>query len=187
MSYLTLPDYKEYSWLTRFFYKYLNKRNKFPEPLRFWSRSPLTMLGFLLMLKGLKNDHGKVSMELQALVRTFIAKKYICSFCIDLNQSEAQKIGISFDKLEAVMNYSNSNLFSKLEKNVFKYIECVINTDTSTENAINELKQNLTDREITILTQIVTHQAMSAQFNSALGISPAGYCSIPSSVESKKQ
>lgn len=94
-----------------------------------------------------------------------------------MNTSDALKIGLSLEKLEALCAYRNHPLYSEEERLILMYAEAVVRSDKiGCSESQKQLKKFLGDDAIIELTGLITHQAMSAMFNCALGIEPHGFC-----------
>lgn len=81
------------------------------------------------------------------------------------------------EKLEALANWRDSELFDETERRVLEYAEAVTCTDRQvTDEQFNALKTCFKDESIIELTGLIAFQNMSCKFNSALDIPAQGFC-----------
>jgi len=93
--------------------------------------------------------------------------------------SDALKIGLSQEKLEALSSYQNHSLYNDEERLFLNYAKAVVQSDKTSCAALqSQLRKFLNEDAIIELTGLITHQAMSAMFNCALGIEPHGFCQV---------
>ncbi len=174
------PSKTKYKWWIRFMIA-IQKR-KFGKPLQpilYWGKISKAFIGFLWMLMAFNRKHSPLLNTWRTLIRVYISQLLHCSFCIDLNLSEAIKIGLSQEKLEALSSYQTHPLYNDTEKLLLNYARAVVQSDKeSCANLQIKLKTILSDNAIIELTGLITHQAMSAMFNSALEIKPHGFCQL---------
>lgn len=91
-------------------------------------------------------------------------------------------------KLKELNHFSNSELFSALEKVVLKYAKSITYTDRNVEeHDYSALKQHFDDDAIIELTGLIAFQNLSSKFNNALNILPQGFCNISVSQNAKKR
>ena len=156
-----------------------NKLGKPLEPLRYWGKIGRAYLGFLWMYVSFNRKKSPLNKTWRALLRVHVSQKLHCPFCIDMNMADALKLGLSHAKLDALSDYKQNNLFSGDEKKLLSYAEAVITSDQNACATLqSELKKILSDEGVIELTALIAHQAMSALFNSALGIEPHGFCGV---------
>jgi AhpD family alkylhydroperoxidase len=102
-----------------------------------------------------------------------------CRFCIDINSATLLRRGVSPDKIEALDNWRQSQLFSDEERIALEYAEAVtLRSDAMDENLFERLKKNFDDDTIVELTALIAFQNLSSKFNSALGVPPQGFCRL---------
>lgn len=80
-----------------------------------------------------------ITKDLQELVRIRASVINGCHFCIGLHSSAAKKIGISAEKVTALANWHNSDLFSKKEKIALKFTDGL--TNVSSVGVTNDVYQ----------------------------------------------
>ncbi len=171
------PNHK-YPWWIRILIR--KQRKQFGAPLRpilYWGTIPGALAGFLWMLRGFARRQSPLSGAHRALLRVHISQMLHCPFCIDLNMADALKVGLSIEKLEAISTYQENPLFNEQERIFLRYAEAVVRSDqTAVIELQNQLLSRLDHNAIIELTGFIVHQAMSALFNSAMGIEAQGLC-----------
>ncbi len=180
MSVIVPPEKPAYMWWMRFMIASQKRKLGKPlQPILYWGRIPRAFLGFLWMLMAFNRRKSPLSKSWRALVRVHISQLLHCPFCIDMNMSDALKLGLSQEKLEALPAYENHRLYSDEERIILSYAQAVVSSNkVSCSESQKQLKKFLSDDAIIELTGLITHQAMSAMFNCALGIEPHGFCQI---------
>lgn len=117
---------------------------------------------------------------LRALVTVRVSQINWCPFCIDLNSASLLKRGASPEKIAALDNLRESNLFDGAERVSLDYAEAVTRSDRQVDDAlIARLRKHFDDDAIVELTGLIAFQNMSSKFNSALGVPAQGFCRIP--------
>jgi alkylhydroperoxidase family enzyme len=90
------------------------------------------------------------------------------------------KRGVSKEKLLALADFNNSDLFNSKEKAALNYAEAVTYSDREpTDEHFDELAKHFDDDGIVELTGLIAFQNMSSKFNAALDVAPQGFCEIP--------
>ena len=83
----------------------------------------------------------------------------------------------ALDKVQAVSDWPDSDLFSEQERAALAYAEAVTATPPRVDEAIKAaLKRHFTDEVITEMTALIAFQNLSARFNAALDIPAQGLC-----------
>ncbi len=180
MKVITPPQKPKYTWWIRLMIARQKRRLGKPlQPILYWGRIPSAFFGFVWMFTAFNRKSSPLTKTLRALIRVHLSQLLHCSFCTDMNLSDALKIGLSQEKLEALSSYQNHALYNHEERLFLDYAIAVVESDkTSCTNLQNQLKKFLNEDAIIELTGLITHQAMSAMFNSALDIEPHGFCQI---------
>lgn len=180
MGLITPPEKPRYTWWMRLMIAQQKRRFGKPlQPALYWGRIPSAFFGFLWMLKAFNRKKSPLKKNSCALIRVAISQLLHCRFCIDLNSADALKIGLSQEKLEALSSYQTHPLYTDEERLFLNYAKAVVQSDkTSCETLQSQLHKFLNEDAIIELTGLITHQAMSAMFNCAMGIEPQGFCQV---------
>jgi AhpD family alkylhydroperoxidase len=116
---------------------------------------------------------------LRSLITVRVSQLNGCRFCIDINSATLLRRGVSPDKIEALDNWRQNQLFSDKERIALEYAEAVtVRCDAIDENLFERLKKNFDDDTIVELTALIAFQSLSSKFNSALGVPPQGFCRL---------
>lgn len=180
MGVITPSENPGYTWWVRLMIAMQKRRLGKPlQPTVYWGRIPRAFFGFLWMLRAFNRKKSPFTNTSCALIRVYISQLLHCRFCIDLNMSDALNIGLSQEKLEALTGYQTHALYNDEERLLLHYAKAVVQSDTPSCVALQSRLQKIFSGDAIIeLTGLITHQAMSAMFNCALGIDPHGFCQV---------
>lgn len=117
-----------------------------------YARKPSLMF----IAQKLDKTSSKLSLEpsFRLLVQTFASMTNGCHFCHDFRQTQAIKKKLGTEKLEALVNYHSSHLFSARERAALAYIEAATRDKNVSDKTFSELKKHFTEVEIIELTWI---------------------------------
>nr|WP_249431711.1 carboxymuconolactone decarboxylase family protein [Enterobacter kobei] len=146
-------------------------------PTRWWGRMPRLFWLVALFVGFLERRNARLTPQLRSLLMTRVSQLCHCAFCIDANSLRlAERCG-ALDKVQAVSNWPDSDLFSEQERAALAYAEAVTATPPRVDEAIKTaLKRHFTDEVITEMTALIAFQNLSARFNAALDIPAQGLC-----------
>ncbi|MFZ5790093.1 MAG: carboxymuconolactone decarboxylase family protein [Pseudomonadota bacterium] len=168
-------------WYLRPFF--WNQRRKYGVPLdsaRLWARSPRLFLGVAFLYGMIDRKSSPLNPALRALVTVRVSQINWCPFCVDLNSATLLKRGASIEKVAALENWRESNLFDERERIALDYAEAVTQSDRRVDDVLMaRLRQHFDDDAVVELTGLIAFQNMSSKFNSALGVPAQGFCRIP--------
>lgn len=120
----------------------------------------------------------RLDQELHYLIVTLTSQLNGCGFCSDLARSMFIRNKIPLGKVNTILDYPNSSLFSKREKAALAYIsEITLNRKVS-ENTFSVLKDNFEDWEIAEITWLNAIENYYNLINIPLEIDSDGFCSI---------
>jgi len=171
----------EYPWFLRLIFKKQEKKyGQALIPAMIWSRLPRLFFLIAMLLTFFERKSSSIDTVLRSLVMVKVAQLNYCKFCIDLNTMLFINKSGSIEKVEALDNWRESSLFSKIERSALEYAEAMtLSNLTVTDKMMDSLKEYFTDDEIVELTGLIAYQNLSAKFNSALDIPPQGLCNRP--------
>ncbi len=113
------------------------------------------------------------------LVRVQTSIMVSCPFCIDMNSFEYKKDNVSEAEINALKENINPDLvesFSLKEKIALRYSRCMsVTPPMFTDDFINDLNKNFTEKEIVILASTIAQVNYWARLIQGLGIPPAGF------------
>lgn len=175
---------ESYPWYLRPFF--WNQRRKYGSALEaglLWARSPKLFLGVACLYGMIDRKSSPINPALRSLVTVRVSQINWCRFCVDLNSATLLKRGASIEKVEALNDWRESNLFDAREQAALDYTEAVTRSDIQVEDGhIEELRVHFDDDAIIELTGLIAFQNLSSKFNSALDVAPQGFCRLPDSV-----
>ena len=88
------------------------------------------------------------------------------------------------NKVEALDQWQNSELFDSKERLVLEYAEAVTYTDRRVGDDLSQrLHEHFNEDEIVELTGLIAFQNLSSKFNSALDLPAQGFCRLPKSTD----
>jgi alkylhydroperoxidase family enzyme len=90
----------------------------------------------------------------------------------------------SMNKVEALEQWQESELFDNKERVVLEYVEAVTYTDRQADDELTQrLYEYFNEDEIVELTGLIAFQNLSSKFNSALDLPAQGFCRLPESTK----
>jgi alkylhydroperoxidase family enzyme len=106
-----------------------------------------------------------------------------CSWCVDFGYYEGMQANIGAEKVRAVSNWRESDLFSELERAVLDYAERATMTPAAvTDECADRLHRYLSDAQIVELASWVALENSRSRFNAGLGLRSQGFsdtCEVP--------
>lgn len=167
-------------YLRPFFWNQRRKYGAVLEPALVWARAPRLFLGVAFLYGMIDRKSSPIDPALRSLVTVRVSQINWCRFCVDLNTATLLKRGASLEKVEALENWRESELFNAQERAALDYAEAVTRSDRQVEDDVAErLRGHLDDDAIVELTGLIAFQNMSSKFNSALAIPAQGFCHVP--------
>jgi alkylhydroperoxidase family enzyme len=104
---------------------------------------------------------------------------------LDIGAAVSSQLGISREKVQAILDYEHSVLFTQREVTVLRYADAMTRNPVEIPNAVfHVLKTIYGDMQIVELTSAIAWEHYRARFNHALGIeaegfSEASFCLLP--------
>jgi len=170
-----------YPWYLRpFFWNQRRKYGAVLESALLWARSPRLFQGVAVLYGMIDRRSSPIEPALRSLITVRVSQINHCSFCVDLNSATLIKRGASFDKVDALQDWQDSNLFDRRERVALEYAEAMTWSDREVDDDLfARLREDFDDDAIVELTGLIAFQNMSSKFNSALAVPPAGFCHMP--------
>ena len=129
------------------------------------------------MYAALDRRSSPLAPALRALVQVRVSQINWCPFCVDLNSAACLKRNVMEEKLLALPNFADSDLFYEAEKAALHYAETMTDSNRHSDPLlIARLQQHFSDDAIIELTALIAYQNMSSKFNAALGVPAQGFC-----------
>lgn len=172
---------RAYPWYLRLFFR--NQRRKYGAVLDsalLWARVPELFLGVAVLYGMIDRKASPIDPALRSLVTVRVSQINWCRFCVDLNSATLLRRGASMDKIDALENWRESELFSAKEQAALEFAEAITHSDQQVEDSMFAgLKNFFDDDSIIELTALIAFQNMSSKFNSALAVPAQGFCRLP--------
>jgi len=177
MAYVKTSETYRFPWYVKLFF--WNQRRRYGdvlEPARLWGRSPKVFSALALLYGSLDRRSSPLQPALRALVTVRVSQFNWCAFCVDINSATALKRGVNKDKINELMEFEASTLFSAQEKAALSYAVTIAdsNQQTTPEHFVR-LREHFDDDAIIELTALIAFQNLSSKFNAALGVEPQGF------------
>lgn len=178
---VTEKPLSSYPWYLRpFFWNQKRKYGQVLKPALIWARVPKLFAAVAILYGVLDRKLSPIEPTLRSLITVRVSQINGCLFCIDINSAVLAKRTGSTEKVQAVKDWQESNLFDKKEKTVLEYVEKVTYTDKQVDNDLMQrLSEYFDQDEIVEITGLIAFQNLSSKFNSALDIPAQGFCSLP--------
>ncbi len=186
---ISVKPLKQYPWLLRpFFWNQKRKYGAVLQPGLLWGRVPKLFASVALLYGALDRKSSPLNPVLRSLVTVRVSQINWCHFCVDINSATLANRSGSMDKVKALDNWKESELFDEKERVVLEYTEAVTYSDQQvSDELIDRLKKFFDEDGVVELTGLIAFQNLSSKFNSALDVPPQGFCKIPegSSIKTK--
>ncbi|MGF1737710.1 carboxymuconolactone decarboxylase family protein [Photobacterium satsumensis] len=161
---------------------WLQKRHygKVLNPAKLWGRRPALFWLVAGFFGYLDRRSSPLSPVIRSLVCVRVSQLNDCAFCVDANGMKLAERCDSVEKIKALSNWQQSDLFDAQERAVLSYTEAMtITGQRITDEMLTTLKQWLDEDAIVDLTALVAFQNLSAKFNTALDVPKQDFCSLP--------
>src|SRR6266851_4139348 len=110
---------------------------------------------------------------------------------IDIGSAVSRTNGTSAEKIAALPNYRNSELFSETEKLVLEYADGMTQTPVEVPDALfAKLREKFTDAQLVELTATLAWENYRARFDHACSVEAEGFtegsfCAVPVRAENR--
>lgn len=167
-------------WYLRPFF--WNQRRKYGQPLEaalVWARRPRLFMAVALLYGALDRKRSAVSPVVRSLVTVRVSQTNHCRFCVDINSMTLAKRAGSMDKVKALNDWRESDVFTDQERTALDYAEAVtLSGRDVTDEQVERLRTFWNEDGIVELTALIAFQNMSSKFNAALDVPPQGFCEV---------
>lgn len=174
-----------YPWYLRpFFWNQKRKYGQVLKPALIWARVPRLFAAIAILYGVLDRKSSPIDPVLRSLITVRVSQINECRFCIDINSAMLAKRTGSMNKVEALEQWQESELFDNKERVVLEYVEAVTYTDRQVDDDLSQrLHEHFNEDEIVELTGLIAFQNLSSKFNSALDLPAQGFCRLPESAD----
>ncbi len=171
----------ETAWYLRpFFWNQRRKYGQVLKPALLWARVPKLFMAVAILYGVLDRKSSLVDPVLRSLVTVRVSQINWCRFCVDINSATFAKRAGSMEKVEALENWKESELFNDKEKVVLEYVEAVTYSDRQVNDELTQhLREFFSEDALVELTGLIAFQNLSSKFNSALDVPAQGFCKLP--------
>jgi uncharacterized peroxidase-related enzyme len=147
------------------------KSGKIANIWKLWSHSPLTLENFMTFYKSLLK--GSLDPKLRELAYLKASLINGCAYCAEAHKLGGRRAGLTDEQLEAVNGqYTDSPLFSPVEKLALRYAEELTTTVRTNDNLMAELKKHLSEADIVELNLTVGVANLTNRFNMSFMTDP---------------
>jgi len=131
----------------------------------------VSRFGMSAQKKWTKLDDG-----LKELASLSVASRIGCSWCMDYGYYQSRTNGMPIEKLEQVLSWRESTVYTPLERKVLEYAEAMTATPpTVTDAMVEALRTDLDDAQLVELTATISAENLFSRTNSALGLTSQGF------------
>ena len=126
---------------------------------------------------------SRLDSGLKELACLSVASQIGCSWCMDFGYYMSRTNGMPIEKLEQVLGWRDSTVYTPLERKVLEYAEAMTLTPpTVTDAMVAGLREDLDDAQLVELTAMISAENLYSRTNSALGLTSQGFksqCDLP--------
>ncbi|MCW2836571.1 MAG: hypothetical protein JWQ15_685 [Marmoricola sp.] len=126
---------------------------------------------------------SKLDTGLKELAQISVASMIGCSWCMDFGYYVSRSNGMDAAKLEQVVDWRSSTVYTPLERKVLEYAEAMTATPPEVTDAmVAGLREDLDDAQLVELTEMISVENLRSRTNSALGLTSQGFtsqCDLP--------
>lgn len=154
------------------------------EPVAIYAHAPGLLVGYGMLERAFAGAK-RVDERLKTLAEVKAAAVIGCEFCVDMASHKGHEAGLTDEQLLALPRYSESELFSALEKLVLDYAVAVTRTPVKVDDELfARLREHFDDAQLVELTTAIVLENYRARFNWAFDIESAGFtegmaCAVP--------
>lgn len=171
----------EYPWYLQLIFR--GQKKKYGQVLQsglVWARIPRLFAAVSFLYGTLDRRSSPLSPCLRSLIIVRISQINWCPFCVDLNSAVMVERAGSLEKIDALDDWRNSDLYDETERVALEFAEAVTYSDRQVSKPLMaELKRHFDDDTVVELTALIAFQNLSSKFNAALDIEAQGFCKIP--------
>jgi len=146
------------------------KSGKIANIWKLWCHSPQTLETFVAFYKTVTK--GSLDPKLRELA--YIKASYVndCAYCGDAHKIAGRRAGLTEQQIDEIGQFAESSAYSPLEKLVLRYAEELTRTARTSDVIMEELKKNLSEKDIIELNVIVGVANLTNRFNMSMMTDP---------------
>jgi alkylhydroperoxidase family enzyme len=135
-----------------------------------YARRPSIFRGARAMWGGIESS-GLIDASLRALINRRVAFLNGCEFWQDINAAVSSKLGVSDEKIDALPNYANSDLYGEAERLALEFADSMTITGRDVSDELFERLRRFYDEDALVeLTATIAWENSSSKFNRALRV-----------------
>ena len=123
-------------------------------------------------------DKFTIDRELQFLIQFYTATVNGCGFCIDMAQASLEKQDTQSQKLNELLQFEQSDLFSNAEKAALVYVDEVNQNKQVEDETFKQLQRHFSEREIVQITMINAIENFYNSMNAPMNIGSDELCQL---------
>lgn len=140
-----------------------------PNSYRILAHKPLILQAFMALSKAVIRDEGDLDRGFRFLVAYISSSTAGCQFCQVHNIQSAAKWGVSDEKLNAIWEYEESDLFTEGEKAAFDMARGASVTPNAVDDEVfDRLRANWSETQIVEMVSVVSLFGWLNRFNDTL-------------------
>jgi uncharacterized peroxidase-related enzyme len=130
-----------------------SKGHDVPNFLRVLAHSPALLEGFLALNGAL----GRIDLDPKLRELAYIRASEInsCGYCLQHHKKAGEKAGLSERQRNETDSYLNNDIYDELQNDVLQYADEVTRNVAVSDELVERLKQNLSDRQLVELAVTV--------------------------------
>jgi alkylhydroperoxidase family enzyme len=135
-----------------------------------YARRPTIFRGARGMWGGIEGS-GLIDASLRALINRRVAFLNGCEFWQDINAAVSSQLGVSDEKIDAVADYANNDLFCEAERVALEFGDAMTITGRDVSDELFERLRMFYDEDALVeLTATIAWENASSKFNRALRV-----------------
>jgi len=146
------------------------KSGKIANIWKLWCHSPQTLEAFVTFYKTVTK--GSLDPKLRELAYVKASSINDCAYCGDAHKIAGRRAGVTDQQIDEIAHFAESSAYSPLEKLVLRYAEELTRTARTSEAIMDELKKNLSEKDIVELNLIVGIANLTNRFNMSMMTDP---------------
>jgi len=176
-------------YLRPFFWNQRRKYGRVLDAALLWARSPRLFLGLAALYGAVERKRSPLEPALRSLLTVRVSQINHCRFCVDINSATVLRRGVAQDKLLALEDWRESDLFEERERIALEYAEAVTFSEREVDDELmTKVRAHFDDDAVIELSALIAFQNLSSKFNAALAVPPQGFCrlAVPGETEPPK-
>jgi uncharacterized peroxidase-related enzyme len=146
------------------------KSGKIANMWKLWCHSPQTLEAFITFYKTAMK--GSLDPKLRELAYVKASSINDCAYCGDAHKIAGRRAGVTDQQIDEIGHFAESSAYSPMEKLVLRYAEELTRTARTSDVIMEELKKNLSEKDIVELNVVVGVANLTNRFNMSMMTDP---------------